>query len=69
MRLPLTYYHGNYCKVLGRVMLGYTSTDQAEMVEAITNAISLYDDRSNIHKGLVKAEDFLQGLWAEGYFD
>jgi hypothetical protein len=50
-------------------MLGYTSTDQAEMVEAITNAISLYDDRSNIHKGLVKAEDFLQGLWAEGYFD
>ena len=50
-------------------MLGYTSTDQSEMVEAITNAISLYDDRSNIHNGLVKAEDFLQGLWAEGYFD
>lgn len=50
-------------------MLGYTSTDQSEMVEAITNAISLYDDRSNIYKGLVKAEDFLQGLWAEGYFD
>ena len=50
-------------------MLGYTSTDQSEMVEAITNAMSLYDNQTNIYKGLAMAEDFLQGLWAEGYFD
>lgn len=39
------------------------------MVSAIENAMSLYDNQTGIYKGLAMAEDFLQGLWAEGYFD
>jgi hypothetical protein len=50
-------------------MLGYEIYDQEEMVVAIQNAMSLYDDKGNVYKGLHKAESFLQGLWAEGYFD
>jgi hypothetical protein len=50
-------------------MLGYELSDQEEMVVAIQNAMSLYDNRTNIYKGLAMAEEFLQGLWAEGYFD
>ena len=50
-------------------MLGYEVSDQEEMVVAIQNAMSLYDNQTNIYKGLAMAESFLRGLWAEGYFD
>ena len=49
-------------------MLGYELYDQELMVVAIQNAyqyVSTPDDK----EGLKLAEEFLQGLWAEGYFD
>jgi hypothetical protein len=52
-------------------MLGYTQRDLADMVYAVSTADLLinHDENPAIHNYLVKAEDFLQGLWAEGYFD
>jgi hypothetical protein len=58
-------------------MLGYEVYDQEEMVNAIHDAKLFYIRNSNVVKvdedpiveGLLKAQDFLQGLWAEGYFD
>jgi len=57
-------------------MLGYEVYDQEEMVVAIQNVKEFYlkhpsdlMDKKTIIDGLNKAEDFLQGLWAEGYFD
>lgn len=49
-------------------MLGYTKTDLDEM----THFVGLAHDSSNneqLREGLAKAYSFLQGLWAEGYFD
>ena len=50
-------------------MLGYELSDQDEMIEAIDNAMSVYEVDTHVYRGLYKAKDFLQGLWAEGYFD
>jgi len=57
-------------------MLGYEVYDQEEMVVAIQNVKEFYlkhpsdlMDKKKVIDGLNKAEDFLQGLWAEGYFD
>ena len=51
-------------------MLGYEVYDQEEMVVAIQQSL-LYIPlgQTEIINGLKKSEDFLQGLWAEGYFD
>ena len=50
-------------------MLGYEVYDQEEMVIAIFSAMKIFNESSDIYKGLGKAHDFLQGLRAEGYFD
>jgi hypothetical protein len=49
-------------------MLGYELPDINKMCQSIELARrSISDPR--IITGLNNAEDFLQGLWAEGYFD
>ncbi len=50
------------------MMLGYTLNDLDEMRAVVTKA--LYDSNGlPTEKGLEKTADFLDGLWAEGYFD
>jgi hypothetical protein len=52
-------------------MLGYTQRDLADMTYGVGSADLLInaDEHPAIHNYLVKTEEFLQGLWAEGYFD
>jgi hypothetical protein len=57
-------------------MLGYTKTDLDEMINSVHDAKLFYlrtpsdlMDKSLLTEGLLKTNDFLQGLWAEGYFD
>jgi len=58
-------------------MLGYTKEDLYQMTNSIhdaklfyiTNSDVTYVDKDFMVEGLLKANDFLQGLWAEGYFD
>jgi hypothetical protein len=57
-------------------MLGYTKTDLDEMINSVHDAKLFYIrtpsdlmDKSLLTEGLLKTNDFLQGLWAEGYFD
>ena len=49
-------------------MLGYELSDQEAMVVAVQNAYR-YVTTPEDKEGLAMAESFLQGLWAEGYFD
>jgi hypothetical protein len=49
-------------------MLGYELSDQEDMVVAVQNAYK-YVTTPEDKEGLKMAEAFLQGLWAEGYFD
>ena len=51
-------------------MLGYTEDDLDQMIISIAVALGPHPkltDEGRIN--LNKAKDFLQGLWAEGYFD
>lgn len=52
-------------------MLGYTLQDLDNMINGIENADLMInaDENPAIHNYLVMAHDFLQGLWAEGYFE
>jgi hypothetical protein len=51
-------------------MLGYTLDDLDSMIRAVGLAKkSVPRTQIEICAGLDKAQDFLQGLWAEGYFD
>jgi hypothetical protein len=58
-------------------MLGYSKTDLDEMINSVHDAKLFYIRNSDVEQvdqdplveGLLKAIDFLQGLWAEGYFD
>jgi hypothetical protein len=58
-------------------MLGYTKEDLDQMSNSIhdaklfyiTKSDVVYVDKDPVVDGLLKAQDFLQGLWAEGYFD
>jgi len=58
-------------------MLGYTIDDLDKMSNAVHDAKLFYIMKSDVTQvdqdpmvdGLLKAQDFLQGLWAEGYFD
>jgi len=49
-------------------MLGYTETDIAVMTDAIEDAMKSGRLSDEITEGLEKAQSFLDGLWAEGYF-
>lgn len=52
-------------------MLGYCKEDIDEMISAIHAALTTVnsDDDPWLHDNLFRAQDFLNGLWAEGYFD
>ena len=49
-------------------MLGYTEDDLDKMIIAVDRAYKYVTDPED-KAGLLQAEQFLQGLWAEGYFD
>lgn len=49
-------------------MLGYEASD-LDMMIASVNIASKQLNGSGIAKGLDEVSSFLQGLWAEGYFD
>ena len=49
-------------------MLGYAVDDLDKMSNAVHNAYKYITD-PNDKEGILMAQDFLQGLWAEGYFD
>jgi hypothetical protein len=59
------------------MMLGYTKEDLDQMSNTVHDAKLFYILNSDVIKvdedpivdGLLKTQDFLQGLWAEGYFD
>ena len=58
-------------------MLGYTKDDLDRMTNAIhdaklfyiINSTATYVDRELLVNDLLMAKGFLDGLWAEGYFD
>ena len=57
-------------------MLGYTESDLNRMINAIHDSKLFYlrtpsdlMDKSLLVNDLLMAKDFLEGLWAEGYFD
>jgi len=57
-------------------MLGYTESDLNKMINAIHDSKLFYlrtpsdlMDKESLRKDLEDAVSFLQGLWAEGYFD
>ena len=58
-------------------MLGYEMFDVDQMINAIhdskihyiASSPAIKIDEDPIVDGLLKSIDFLQGLWAEGYFD
>lgn len=57
-------------------MLGYTEEDLNRMIDAIHDAKLFYlrtpsdlIDKEPLVKDLQDAISFMQGLWAEGYFD
>lgn len=52
-------------------MLGYSEKDLDEMIDSIQSVMTTVnsDDDPWLHGNLWKAQEFLQGLWAEGYFD
>jgi hypothetical protein len=57
-------------------MLGYTGEDLDRMTNAVHDAKLFYlrtpsdlMDKTELRKDLEDAVSFLQGLWAEGYFD
>jgi hypothetical protein len=57
-------------------MLGYTLEDLNKMINAIHDSKLFYlrtpsdlMDKTQLRTDLEMANSFLQGLWAEGYFD
>ena len=57
-------------------MLGYTAKDLDRMTNAVHDAKLFYlrtpsdlIDKAPLRKDLEDTVSFLQGLWAEGYFD
>jgi hypothetical protein len=57
-------------------MLGYTAEDLDRMTNAVHDAKLFYlrspsdlMDKTELRKDLEDTVSFLQGLWAEGYFD
>ena len=52
-------------------MLGYSKEDLDNMIDGLESVITTVnsDDDPWLHGTLSKTSEFLQGLWAEGYFD
>ena len=56
--------------IQGSIMLGYTKEDLDNMIFAIAVALGPHPKLTDEERvNLNKAQDFLEGLWAEGYFD
>ena len=52
------------------MMLGYSKEDLDQMITAIAVALGPHPKLTDEEiTNLRKAQDFLEGLWAEGYFD
>lgn len=58
------------------MMLGYTKEDLDRMINAVHDSKLFYlrtpsdlMDKTELRTDLEMAVSFLQGLWAEGYFD
>ena len=52
------------------MMLGYSLQDLNKMIDATYLSLHyLPPAKTDLAENLAKANDFLQGLWAEGYFD
>ena len=58
------------------MMLGYTESDLNRMINAVHDAKLFYlrtpsdlMDKTELRADLEMAVSFMQGLWAEGYFD
>jgi hypothetical protein len=49
-------------------MLGYTKIELDEMINSVGTAHDYTTDET-VSDGLAKTYAFLNGLWAEGYFD
>jgi hypothetical protein len=49
-------------------MLGYELNDLNKMVNAVDSAYKYVTTPEDV-EGIELAREFLQGLWAEGYFD
>jgi hypothetical protein len=49
-------------------VLGYTKEDLDNMSNAVHNAYK-YVTTPEDKEGILQAQSFLDGLWAEGYFD
>ena len=53
------------------MMLGYTREDLDDMVYALDSVLTTInsDDDPWLYNNTWRAKEFLQRLWAEGYFD
>lgn len=50
-------------------MLGYNTKDLDNMIDALGEGMRyLPPSRTDVYVNLNNAKDFLEGLWAEGYF-
>lgn len=50
-------------------MLGYEMKDLQKMIASVSMYVEASGFDKDIQDGLVMTLDFLQGLWAEGYFE
>ena len=51
-------------------MLGYDLMDLQDMINSVGDSlIYIPPAQTELSDSLKKAQDFLNGLWAEGYFD
>jgi len=66
--LSYTYHIKYHCQVWGGMMLGYTKIELDEMINSVGTAHDYTTDET-VSDGLAKTYAFLNGLWAEGYFD
>lgn len=52
-------------------MLGYTKEDLDTMVDCLSDVLLTVDEKAEPwkHGNIERTKSFLEGLWAEGYFD
>lgn len=50
-------------------MLGYEMKDLQKMIASVSMYVENSSFDKDVQDGLIMTLDFLQGLWAEGYFD
>ena len=50
-------------------MLGYAMKDINDMTEGLSIVLETIKTDPSLYNNVWKARDFIEGLWAEGYFD